>query len=193
MFYNSTDFSMLYYHHSNNKTTFVLYEYCNQTIKQHYMRYQLYKEQQVNCDIETAWEFFSSPYNLSKITPKDMGFVVTSDLSNKSIYKGMIIDYTVSPLLQIPLKWKTRITNVDFQKNFTDLQEKGPYKYWSHFHEFEANDKGVLIKDTVDYELPFGFLGTIAHKLFVKKKLESIFSFRNEILNDTFNIKNPSK
>ena len=153
------------------------------------MRYQLHKEQQLNCDIETAWEFFSSPFNLSKITPKDMGFVVKSNLGKKPIYEGMEITYTVSPLLKIPLKWKSKITQVDFQKSFTDVQEKGPYKYWNHFHEFVPNRKGVLMRDKVDYELPFGFLGSIAHKLLVKKKLETIFSYRNQILEETFNQK----
>jgi ligand-binding SRPBCC domain-containing protein len=151
------------------------------------MRYQLYKEQQLKCDIETAWDFFSSPHNLSKITPSDMGFTVTSDLGNEPIYEGMEIDYIVSPLLKIPMKWKTKITEVEFQKNFTDLQAKGPYKYWSHFHELEANDKGVLVKDTVNYEMPFGILGIIAHKLIVKKKLESIFNYRYQILDNKFN------
>jgi len=50
------------------------------------LKYQLYKEQQLNCDTGTAWEFFSSPYNLSKITPEDMGFTVTSDLGDESIF-----------------------------------------------------------------------------------------------------------
>ena len=154
------------------------------------MRYQLYKEQQLNCNIETAWEFFSSPFNLSKITPKDMGFIVTSDLGNEPIYEGLVIDYTVSPLLKIPMKWRTKITDVDFQKSFTDFQEKGPYKYWNHFHEFIPNEKGVLTRDTVDYELPFGFLGSITHKLLVKIKLEAIFSYRNQILEKTFNQNN---
>ena len=153
------------------------------------MRYQLYKEQQLKCDIETAWEFFSSPFNLSKITPKDMGFVVKSDLGNEPIYEGMKITYTVSPLFKIPMKWKSKITNVDFQKSFIDVQEKGPYKYWNHFHEFVPNEKGVLIIDKVDYELPFGFLGSIAHKLLVKNKLEAIFNYRNQILEEIFNQK----
>ena len=87
------------------------------------------------------------------------------------------------------MKWKTIITKVEFQKSFTDVQAKGPYKYWNHFHEFEANDKGVLIKDTVTYEMPFGFLGTIAHKLIVRKKVESIFDYRFQYLEKKFNQK----
>lgn len=151
------------------------------------MKYQLYREQQLHCDIETAWHFFSSPMNLSKITPKDMGFKVLSDYNNEQIFEGMIINYTVSPLLNIPLKWRTRISQVQLNKSFTDFQEKGPYKYWKHFHEFIPNKDGVLIKDTVDYELPFGILGNIVHSIFVKKKLAHIFDFRYGVLEKLFN------
>ncbi len=137
------------------------------------MKHQLYREQQLHCDIETAWRFFSSPVNLSKITPEDMGFTVLSAYHNKQIFEGMIIDYTVSPLLKIPLKWRTRISQLELNKNFTDFQEKGPYKYWNHFHEFIPNKDGVLMKDTVDYELPFGILGNIVHWVIVKKNWQT--------------------
>ncbi|HAY3542949.1 TPA: SRPBCC family protein [Elizabethkingia anophelis] len=153
------------------------------------MRYHLYREQQLNCNIEEVWDFFSSPLNLSKITPKDMKFTVLSDLKNTAIYEGMEIDYLVSPVLGIPLQWKTRITQVNYQKSFTDLQAKGPYRYWNHYHEFIENDKGVLMKDSVDYELPFGLLGKLAHSLFVHKRLKSIFEFRYNFLEGYFNRK----
>lgn len=151
------------------------------------MTHQLYREQQLNCDIDTAWQFFSSPFNLAKITPKDMGFIVTSDLADEPIYKGMIIEYKVSPLLKIPMKWKTKITQVEQNKSFTDFQQKGPYKYWNHFHEFIPNEKGVLMKDTIDYELPLGILGSIAHVMVVKSKLNHIFNYRYGILEKLFN------
>lgn len=150
------------------------------------MKYQLYREQQLYCDIETAWEFFSSPINLPKITPKDMRFKILSDFENKPIYEGMIINYTFSPLLGIPLKWKTKITQVDTLKSFTDFQEKGPYKYWNHFHEFIPNPNGVTMKDTVDYELPWGILGNITNAVFAKKKLKAIFDFRQQVLEQKF-------
>ncbi|WP_087093856.1 SRPBCC family protein [Elizabethkingia anophelis] len=153
------------------------------------MRYHLYREQQLNCNIEEVWDFFSSPLNLSKITPQDMKFTVLSDLKNTPIYEGMEIDYLVSPVLGIPLKWKTRITQVNYQKSFTDLQAKGPYRYWNHYHEFIENDKGVLMKDSVDYELPFGLLGKLAHSLFVHKRLKSIFEYRYNFLEGYFNRK----
>jgi len=151
------------------------------------MKYQLYREQQLNCSIHEAWEFFSSPNNLSKITPEDMGFTVLTGNNSAAIYEGMVIDYTVSPLLGIPLKWRTCIKNVDLEVSFVDFQESGPYKYWNHFHEFIVNDRGVLMKDRVDYELPFGILGDLVHKLIVKKKLIDIFDYRKKVLDRMFN------
>lgn len=151
------------------------------------MIHQIYTEQQLYCDIDTAWKFFSSPHNLSKITPKDMNFVVLSDIKEDSIYKGMIIDYTVSPLLGVPMRWKTRISQVDHLKSFTDFQEKGPYKLWNHHHEFIQNQEGVLMKDTVDYELPLGFLGNIVNRLVVRKKVQHIFDHRFQVLEQLFN------
>ena len=151
------------------------------------MIHQLKREQQLNCDIETAWKFFSSANNLSKITPKDMNFIVRTKMESDEIYEGMIIDYYVSPLLGIKMDWQTEITQVNHLRSFTDFQKKGPYKLWNHFHEFIPNDKGVLMKDIVDYELPFGVLGTIVHALFVKSKLEEIFNYRFQVLENLFN------
>jgi ligand-binding SRPBCC domain-containing protein len=153
------------------------------------MVHQLKREQQINCDIDTAWKFFSAANNLSKITPKDMNFIVRTKMESDEIYEGMIIDYYVSPLFGIKMEWQTEITQVDHHRSFTDFQKKGPYKLWNHFHEFIPNEKGILIKDTVDYELPLGFLGEIAHKLFVKNKVEHIFNYRYNILEKMFNQK----
>lgn len=151
------------------------------------MVHQLKREQQIACDIDTAWNFFSAPGNLSKITPPDMNFIVRSDVEGQEIFEGMIIDYYVSPMFGIKTKWQTEITQVNVKQSFTDFQKKGPYKLWNHFHEFIPNENGVLIKDTVDYELPLGPLGEIAHAVFVKDKLNHIFAYRFQVLEKMFN------
>ncbi|AKK73491.1 SRPBCC family protein [Chryseobacterium gallinarum] len=150
------------------------------------MKHILCREQQLSCDLETAWKFFSSANNLSQITPEDMGFIVLTELDDDRIHEGMLIDYYISPLFGIKMKWQTEIIHVDFQKSFTDFQRKGPYKLWKHHHEFFPNEHGVLMKDTIEYELPMGFIGEIAHGLFVRKKLEYIFDYRFRVLGKLF-------
>lgn len=154
------------------------------------MKYELHREQQLFCDMNTAWQFFSSPHNLAAITPRELNFRVLTAPDKNGIYKGMIIEYKVSPLFGIPLFWQTEITQVDFQKSFTDFQRKGPYRLWNHHHEFIPNANGVLMKDTVTYALPFGWMGRLAHRVLVKKKLQKIFDYRFQTLEHLFHSTN---
>ncbi|HEY4062150.1 MAG TPA: SRPBCC family protein [Puia sp.] len=145
-------------------------------------RHTLRRTQQLYCDAETAWHFFSSPNNLAQITPKSLNFVVLTKLESEEIFEGMLLDYKVTPLLGIALRWQTVIKQVTPNKRFADFQQKGPYKYWNHQHEFIPNEGGVLMKDTIEYELPLGFIGEILHRVVVKKKLQYIFDYRYEKL-----------
>lgn len=149
------------------------------------MIYELKRVQKVPVSVEKAWEFFSSPKNLAVITPKEMGFIIKSKVPEK-MYSGLLIDYTVKPILGIPLPWQTEILEVDELKSFVDNQNKGPYKLWHHTHIFEPIDGGVIMTDIVKYELPLGFLGTIAHVLFVKNKLNHIFDYRYKKVEELF-------
>ena len=149
--------------------------------------YQLHREQFLQISIIDAWDFFSSPSNLSKITPEGMSFEIITKLSDKAIYTGMKIEYKVRPIFNIPLKWVTEIRNVNEPYNFTDIQTKGPYLLWSHTHTFVTVPGGVKMTDDVKYALPLGVLGQIAHSVLVKKRLEDIFNFREKKLNTFFN------
>ena len=147
--------------------------------------YQLKRTQFVKTDLATCWDFFSSPNNLNKITPKEMGFdVLTEGVEN--MYEGLMIEYKVRPLLNIPLRWITEITHVKYQQYFVDEQRKGPYKIWHHEHHFKEVQGGVEMTDIVSYELPFGILGKMVHPLLVKKKLDQIFAYRFKIVDELF-------
>ena len=149
--------------------------------------YKLEKKQLLNTTLDKAWDFFSSPENLDALTPNDMGFVIKTPRPIAKIHQGQIINYTVSPILKIPLSWTTEITEVTDKEKFIDLQIKGPYKLWRHSHHFKATKEGVEMTDVVEYAIPFGFLGRIAKWLFVERKLEQIFNFRYTQVNALFN------
>jgi ligand-binding SRPBCC domain-containing protein len=148
--------------------------------------YKFYSEQFLPVPIKSAWDFFSSPNNLAKITPPELDFKVITKLMSNEIYPGMEIDYIVKPVLGIPLKWKTLISDVKVNHQFTDHQLRGPYKSWDHTHTFIEKDGGVLMTDEVHYTLPLGFLGNLAHSIFVKQKIRNIFSYRKEVLEKIF-------
>lgn len=147
--------------------------------------YQLKRQQLVKTDLTTCWDFFSSPANLQKITPKYMGFDVLTEVPDK-MYEGLMIEYQVRPLLGIPMNWITEIKYVKENNFFVDEQRKGPYRIWHHEHHFEMTANGVLMSDIVSYELPFGILGKIAHPILVQRKLNEIFDFRLKAVEEIF-------
>ncbi len=143
-------------------------------------------EQFLPIPIEKAWSFFSSPKNLSTITPPELGFKVRSKLTDAEIYEGMVIDYTVKPLLGIPVHWQTKIVNVDTLNSFTDTQLKGPYSIWEHTHTFKVEKNGIRMTDIVKYKLPMGIMGKLVEKWVVRKKIKNIFDFRTKTLENLF-------
>lgn len=156
--------------------------------------YRLYEKQTLGIDLETAWDFFSDPKNLSKITPKDMNFTVTSELPEK-MYPGLVITYKVSPLLGLPLTWVTEITHMVEKSYFVDEQRFGPYKFWHHTHTFRETESGLEMEDIVYYGLPYGIFGRMAHPVIVKGQLRNIFIYRYKILEKMFPLSkiNPPK
>lgn len=148
--------------------------------------HQFKTEQFLPITKKLAWDFFSSPQNLSKITPPEMDFKILSEIYGKEIFEGMKIDYTVKPLFGIVVRWQTEICKVENQKYFTDKQAKGPYKLWEHTHFFTEAEGGVLMQDVVNYKLPFGIIGRVLNSILIKRKVESIFAYRKTILETLF-------
>jgi ligand-binding SRPBCC domain-containing protein len=63
-------------------------------IRKHSGIYTLETTQLLPVTIEKAWDFFSSPGNLDTLTPKELGFKITSGLAEK-MYQGQIITYKI--------------------------------------------------------------------------------------------------
>ena len=145
----------------------------------------LERTQNIPIGLEEAWDFFSSPENLAKITPAYMEFTILNEVPEK-ITDDLLIKYRVRPLLGIPMKWVTLIKEVNAPVSFIDEQIKGPYKYWSHLHTFRSIPGGTEIKDKVDYISLPGFPGKMADKLIVNKKLNQIFEYREKVMKDLF-------
>lgn len=114
-----------------------------------------------------------------------MGFIVRTELPDK-MYEGLMIEYTVSPMLGIPMNWITEIKTVKNHSFFVDEQRKGPYRIWHHEHHFKEVEGGVEMTDIVSYELPLGLLGRLMHPILVKNKLKEIFDYRRQKVDELF-------
>ncbi|RQO30271.1 hypothetical protein DBR32_11905 [Taibaiella sp. KBW10] len=149
------------------------------------MVHTLVQKQWLPLSVNQAWQFFATPANLNEITPADMVFEIVSEVPEK-MFPGLMIFYVIRPFLNIPLKWRTEITQVKEEVFFIDEQRKGPYKLWHHEHHFEAQDGGVLMTDILHYDIGKSVLGWLAGKWFVHQKVKQIFAFRRQKLEVLF-------
>lgn len=139
----------------------------------------LHMKQWIPVPINKVWDFFSSIYNLEKITPPWLKFKIRS-CSTERIKKGTQIKYDLS-IHGVPFSWRSNISIWNPQNNFSDEQEKGPYKIWSHSHIFQEIAGGTLIEDRVEYQMPLFPFGQVVLP-FIKKDLSEIFTYRRKAI-----------
>lgn len=99
----------------------------------------------------------------------------------------MTIRFRPVPFLPLRLAWDARITDFAWNDHFCDEQERrGPFAYWKHCHhvkeEVREGRKGTLVTDEVNYELPLGLLGEMAHALGAAAQVRSLFRYRQKRL-----------
>jgi ligand-binding SRPBCC domain-containing protein len=144
--------------------------------------YTLSRTQLVRMSLTECWNFFSDPRNLATITPPELRFQIQSELP-REIYPGLMISYTVAPLLGVRLRWLTEIVQMNEPTYFADEQRQGPYRLWHHEHFFrEIGEDQTEVRDLIHYVPPFGPLGGLINALVIRRQLEAIFDYRSHVL-----------
>ena len=145
--------------------------------------YIIKRRQWVPQPLDLVFDFFSRPANLQSITPPFLDFKITQ--APAEIRFGSLILYTLR-LHGIPVRWQTEIAGWNPPYSFVDVQISGPYSLWRHTHSFVAESGGTTIEDEVEYALPLGVVGRIAHRLLVQHDLKVIFDYRSAKMRERF-------
>src|SRR5436305_14162921 len=149
--------------------------------------------------LQRVFAFFCDPENLPRIMPAASGAnLITlnrlpapaSPSPNQNTAAGVgstiVTSFLLIPFLPFRRKWVSRITEFEWNDHFADVQDEGPFQSWHHLHEFapasQDGIEGTMIRDVIDYEVGFGFLGVIANSLFVRRQLETTFAERQKKL-----------
>ena len=144
----------------------------------------LEREQEIPASAREVFAFFSDPGNLARLTPPGLRFRLVGP-PPAALQAGCRLEYRIRWTF-LRLRWVTRITRWAPDAEFEDVQEEGPYRTWIHTHRFEERNRRVLMRDRVEYELPFGALGRFAQRLLVRRQLETIFDYRRRAIEEIF-------
>ncbi len=145
--------------------------------------YILERQQRVTASVEQAWAFLQNPANLDRITPPDLQFRIVTDVP-AIMYNGLIVEYRITIPLLGTHTWVTEIKHIREGLSFVDEQRLGPYLFWYNYHEIRQQNDGVLLIDQVFYQPPFGLLGQLLHRFYIRGTLERIFEYRRQRLNE---------
>lgn len=141
-----------------------------------YHSYRLVRRQRLALPVEAVFPFFADPHNLEFLTPPWMNFRIETP-SPIAMAAGTRIQYTIR-WRGLPMSWLTEIVEWVPGRRFVDQQIRGPYRRWHHTHAFEPEGDATIMEDIVEYALPLGPIGRLAHALMVRRDVHRIFDFR---------------
>ncbi len=158
------------------------------------MPYSFRSEQWLSHPVDTVFAFLADPANLPALMPawqrsrlEHVSLVPPRraagvDDPRKAAGAGTRLTLSLRPIPHLPIRvrWHAEIVEFAWNDHFCDRQISGPFAWWQHYHRVRALEPQVtILTDEVEYDLPFGALGSLAHRLFVRRKIEEAFTFRH--------------
>jgi ligand-binding SRPBCC domain-containing protein len=168
------------------------------------MGFSYRSEQWLPYPVEDVFAFFADPDNLpALLPPRQKARIEMVDLvppprrasaAKPEAAAGSGSRITLSfrpfPFCPVRVRWQAEIGDFVWNERFCDRQIVGPFASWNHCHYVRRIDAiqidVTLVTDVVEYELPFGPVGQLAHRLFLRKQIENIFAYRQDQLARTF-------
>jgi ligand-binding SRPBCC domain-containing protein len=129
----------------------------------------------IHAPIDRVFHFHDDTKNLIKITPPS---IKISFESFGPPGLGYEVKLKVVQFGFIPMYWHVRITDYVQNVRMVDEQLSGPFTMWKQRRDFTKVNGGTMLTDTVEYAVPFGPLGRIVDRLFVRKQIHSMFAYR---------------
>jgi ligand-binding SRPBCC domain-containing protein len=163
------------------------------------MRYSYHTEQWLPYPLENVFEFFADPENLPLLMPRRLDAHIDDELivpppprtgpaatrETKAAGTGSRVTLSFFPFPHAPFRtrWVAEISDFVWNERFCDRQISGPFAYWNHCHYLSCAVRrgipGTLVVDDLEYELPYGLFGKLAHRLGLRRQIERIFFTRH--------------
>tara|TARA_Y100000766_G_scaffold91202_1_gene77596 strand:+ start:117 stop:578 length:462 start_codon:yes stop_codon:yes gene_type:complete len=137
----------------------------------------------INLPPNEVYNWHESREAINQLMPKNLIDI----LKYSSIAEGNELHFKIKVFFGIfKLNWVAKIEKVIRGKEFSDIQIKGPFKYWRHRHIFKRleNEKKCLMKDQIEFVLFGGSIINFLLKPIVIKNLKSTFQTRHSKLRE---------
>jgi len=123
--------------------------------------------------INEVFAFYNTPENLRLVTPSTSG--VELERLPKDLRPGAIFGYRLRGW-PLELRWEALVSEYRPPERFINVQSRGRFLQWSHEHHFAPEGTSTRVKELLKYRMPKGLVSSVAHRLYVREKLEELVS-----------------
>lgn len=135
---------------------------------------------EVDASVEQVWQFHNTIETLFILTPPHTKVSLEGKIT--PMQEGAIFRLKMRRMgIPMPI-WYAEIVSYRPPCQFVDRQVtgRGPFRQWTHTHQFEPMGANrTRLRDIVEYELPFGILGRLVDRLFIRKDIQRMFAYRH--------------
>jgi ligand-binding SRPBCC domain-containing protein len=137
------------------------------------------KESIIRATPERVFAFHELPDAFERLVPpwEDAKVIQKADISK--VGSRAIIETKIFGL--ITTRWVAEHTAYDPPRMFEDTQVTGPFRSWRHRHIFDHDSDGTILRDEIEYEPPFYFIGAFVAPVAIVPKLEKMFAYRHDV------------
>jgi len=140
---------------------------------------QFVKESLIRATPERVFAFHEQPDALTLLLPPWESARVIQSAKISEVGARAIVETRI--LGPFTVKWVAEHTRYEPPRMFEDVQVKGPFRRWRHRHVVEPRSDGAILRDEIDYEPPFGFLGRAFAPLLIESRLRKLFDYRHKV------------
>ena len=123
----------------------------------------------------------SRSINLHQISTASTNEKAIAGVMNGLINKDETVTWQAKHLFKTR-QFTSKITDMQRPVFFVDEMIKGDFKNFHHEHHFKAVENGTILIDKISFETPYGMMGKIANRLFLRSYLEKFLVQRNAVI-----------
>ena len=132
----------------------------------------------IDAPVEKVWQFHERQDILDILTPPWQPVKVIRREGGLGV--GAISEFRIM-LLVIPVHWLAEHIQCQTNEVFVDTQVSGPMKSWLHRHQFVSEEGKTKLIDSIEYEIPGGWLAEFILGWWVNSRLKDMFRYRHEV------------
>lgn len=120
---------------------------------------------------------------LHKISQQTHKEEAVGGTTNGLIQKGEFVTWKAKHLFKTRIL-KIRIKEMNPFSFFEDVMEEGDFKLFQHQHYFKPVQNGTIVIDKLNFESPYGIVGSLFNHLYLTNYMKLLLQQRNKVIKE---------